>query len=97
MTSPLVPLTVTSHPVAMSVMRNGTICTTSRKKARGKNSHFRACTEHTSVTDVTSGHVRSGSLPITSSHACTMSQSSRLIPPKYGLLRPDILFCSLCV
>ena len=57
MTSPLVPLTVTSHPVAMSVMRNGTICTTIVGKKRGEKT-------------LTSGHAQNilpllTSLPVT--------------------------------
>ena len=50
-------LPVTSRPLAMllPVMRNCTFCTTTIvRKKRWKNSHFRACAEHTSVTDVTS-------------------------------------------
>jgi hypothetical protein len=55
-------------PMLLSVMSNGTFCTTTivRKKA---GMHFRACAEHTSGNDVTSGHVtsfRSGPLPVTS-------------------------------
>ena len=79
-------LPVTSHPVTMSVMHNGTFCTTTivRKKTRGE---IRACAEHSSG----HGHFRwrhprsRPSLPVIRNGP---------IPPKYGLNRPNILLTS---
>ena len=95
---PVKSLSVTSHPVAMllSVMSNGTFCTTMvKKKAR---MHFQACAEQASGHDVTSGHVtacdfipvRIASGDVTSNNACVMAHSP-LLPPNYALIYPDIL------
>ena len=75
----------------LPVMRNGTFCTTTIvKKSAGK---IQAWAEHTSVTDVTSGHVTScpmASLPVT--HAQWPDSAWRVaIPLKCGLNRPHIL------
>jgi hypothetical protein len=96
---PVTSLSVTSHPVAMllSVMSNGTFCTTTIVRKKG-GVHFRACAEHTSGNDVTSGHVtscyftpvRATSGYVTSSNACVMARSP-LIPLNYALSYLDIL------
>jgi hypothetical protein len=54
-------LLVMSHPLAMllPVMRNGTFRTTTMVRKKSAGMHFRACAEHTSGYDVTSGHMTS--------------------------------------
>jgi hypothetical protein len=62
--------------------------------------HFRACAEHTSGNDVTSGHVtscyfipvRAASGDVTSSHACVMARSPLLPlrPMQYLFLKPKV-------
>ena len=60
-----------SHPLAMSVMRNGTFCTTImvRKKRGGKSGHAQA---------ITSGHVTSSSVHVTSGDVTSGSTSSNV-------------------
>ena len=96
---PVTSLSVTSHPVAMllSVMSNGTFCTTTIVKKKA-GVHFRACAEHTSGNDVTSAQVTSCDViavraafdDVNSSNACVMARSP-LLPPNYALSYPDIL------
>jgi hypothetical protein len=60
--------------------------------------HVRACSEHTSGKEVTSGHVtscyfipvRTASGAVTFSNACVMARSP-LVPLNYALSYPDIL------
>ena len=86
---PVKSLSVTSHPVAMSGMHNGTFCTTTivRKKTRGGG--IRACAEHTSVTSLS---VRAASGDVTSFPSLPVMRNGPIPdPPKYGLNRADIL------
>ena len=80
------PFGVTSHPVAMSVMRNGTYCTTTIvRKKRGNRLRTRSLPVMTAsghVTDVTSGQDRFRQLP-------------RTLPPKYCFVRTNILLSYL--
>ena len=97
---PVTSLPVTSHHVAMllSVMSNGTFCTTTivRKKARGGTSghahNILPVITSLPVTwlHVTSFPVRAASGDVTSSNACVMARSP-LLSPKYALSYPDTL------
>ena len=68
------------------------------KKKKSAGMYFRACAEHTSGYDVTSGHVtscdvisvRAGSGDVTSSNTCVMATSPLLLPT-YALSYPYIL------
>ena len=79
-------LSVMSHPLAMSVMRNGTFCTTIivRKKCGGKSGHAQA---------ITSGHVTSRSGHVTSGDVTSGSTSSHLLKCGFGC--PYILLSCL--